>query len=308
LEPLLIILNSLFPIFILLLLGRVLKKWGLTDTLFLKTSDRLIYYFFFPVMLFWKIGGASLEEGIDWNFCFAALCALLAMFVLSTIVIKLFRIPAFQAGSFSQSCYRFNTYIGVAVVLNSLGAEGMKYFGILIGFAIPIINVCAVTLLIWFSGREIDFSRRLSIAGRALVSNPLILGCLAGIAYSNLAGGFPVFINNSLSLISMVALPLALISIGGSLTFAGVRGNFGLSFLAAILKLIILPGIGWLFFSLFDVTGIPFKVGLIFLTLPASTAIYVLSSQMNSDTELASSAIFISTLLSFFALSFILLL
>ncbi|MGB3211324.1 MAG: AEC family transporter [Desulforhopalus sp.] len=303
-----IVLNSLFPIFILLLLGKGLKQRGLTNTSFLGTADKLIYYFFFPVMLFWKIGGASYEEGIDWDFCLASLCALLTMFVLSTLVIKIFRVSEFQAGSFSQSCYRFNTYIGVAVVLNSLGAEGMKYFGIIIGFAIPVINVFAVTLLIWFSGRDINLAKRFSIAGRALVSNPLILGCIAGIAYSGFIGWFPVFIHNSLSLISMVALPLALISIGGSLTFAGVRGNLGLSFLAALLKLIILPGIGWMFYSFFDVTGIPFKVGLIFLTLPASTAIYVLSSQMNSDTELASSAIVLSTLLSFFALSFILLL
>ena len=162
-----IVLNSLFPIFVLLLLGWVLKRWGLTDAAFLKTADRLIYYFFFPVMLFWKIGGASFEQGIDWNFCFASLCALLTMFVLSTLVIKLFRISAFQAGSFSQSCYRFNTYIGVAVILNSLGAEGMKYFGVIIGFAIPLINVFAVTLLIWFSGREVDFSKRFSIAGKS---------------------------------------------------------------------------------------------------------------------------------------------
>lgn len=303
-----IVLNSLFPIFVLLLLGWGLKKQGLTDDVFLKTADRLIYYFFFPVMLFWKIGGASFEEGIDWNFCFASLCALLCMFMLSILVIKLLRISAFQAGSFSQSCYRFNTYIGVAVILNSLGAEGVKYFGILIGFAIPLINVFAVTTLIWFSGREMGFANRMTIAGKALVSNPLILGCLAGIGYSSLVGWFPVFINNSLSLISMVTLPLALISIGGSLTFAGVKGNLGLSFFAASLKLILLPGIGWLFFYLFDVTGFPFKVGMIFFALPASTAIYVLSSQLNSDTDLASSAIVLSTLLSFFSLSIILLL
>ena len=303
-----IILNSLFPIFVLLLLGWFLKQRGLTNTTFLKTADRLIYFFFFPVMLFWKIGGASFEHGIDWDFCFASLLALLTMFVLSTLVIKLFRISDFQAGSFSQSCYRFNTYIGVAVVLNSLGAEGMKYFGIIIGFAIPIINVFAVSLLIWFSGREVSLAKRFSIACRSMVSNPLILGCLAGIVYSRLIGGFPVFIGNSLSLISMVSLPLALLSIGGSLTFAGVRGNLAVSCLAAVLKLVILPGIGWLFFTLFDVTGIPLKVGLIFLTLPTSTAIYVLSSQMNSDTELASAAIVLSTLLSFFALSFVLLL
>ncbi len=303
-----IVLNSLFPIFVLLVLGSVLKKWGLTDSLFLKTSDRLIYYFFFPVMLFWKIGGASFEQGIDWNFCFASLLALMTMFGLSTLVIWLFRISPFQAGSFSQSCYRFNTYIGVAVILNSLGAEGMKYFGIVIGFAIPLINVFAVSLLIWFSGREIALSKRIAIAAKALIANPLILGCLVGIAYSSLVGGFPVFLNNSLSLISMVTLPLALISIGGSLSFAGVKENLSLSGLAACLKLVVLPAIGWLYFYLFNVTGIPFKVGMIFLTLPASTAIYVLSSQMNSDTELASSAIVLSTLLAFFSLSFVLLL
>ncbi len=304
-----IVLNSLFPIFILLLLGGILKQWGLTDSLFLKTSDRLVYYFFFPVMLFWKIGGASFAQGIDGNFCMASLLAMLTMFGLSTLVIKLFGISAFQAGSFSQSCYRFNTYIGVAVILNSLGTEGMKYFGILIGFTIPIVNVFAVSLLIWFSGREVEVRKRISIAARALIGNPLIIGCLSGIAYSSLVGGgFPVFINNSLSLISMVTLPLALLSIGGSLSFAGIKGNLPLSFLAATLKLIVLPGIGWCYFSLFTVTGVPFKAGMIFLTLPASTAIYVLSSQMNSDTDLASSAIVLSTLLSFLSLSFVLLL
>lgn len=303
-----IVLNSLFPIFILLLLGCVLKRRGLTDSVFLTTADRLIYYFFFPVMLFWKIGGASFDQGIYWDFCFASLSALTAMFVLSLLCIKLFRITDFQAGSFAQSCYRFNTYIGVAVILNSLGTEGVKYFGILIGLAIPLINLFAVSTLIWFSGKEVGFRRRARIVGRALVANPLILGCLAGIAYARMFGSFPVFINNSLSLISMVALPLALISIGGSLSFAGVKGNLTPSLLASALKLVVLPLLGLLFYALFDVTGVPFKVGMIFFALPASTAIYVLSSQMNSDTGLASAAIVVSTVLSFVSLSVALLL
>lgn len=303
-----IVLNSLFPIFTLLVLGSFLKRRGLTDAVFLQTADRLIYYFFFPIMLFWKIGGASLDQGIDWNFCLASLCALLAMFFCSILVIKLFGISDYQAGSFAQSCYRFNTYIGVAVILNSLGSEGVKYFGIVIGFAIPLINLFAVSTLIWFSGREVGTARRLRIVGRALVANPLILGCLAGIAYSKMFGSFPAFINNSLSLISMVALPLALLSIGGSLTFAGVKGNLAPAILAAGLKLVALPLFGLLFYTLFQVTGLPFKVGMIFLALPASTAIYVLSSQMNSDTDLASASIVMSTVLSFLSLSVTLLL
>jgi len=304
----LIVLNSLFPIVTLLLIGGILKRMGLTDSTFLNTSDRLIYYFFFPVMLFWKIGGASLDKGIDWNFCLASLVTLVAMFVLSAVVIKLLRISDFQAGSFSQSCYRFNTYIGVAVILNSLGTEGVKYFGIMIGFAIPLINLFAVSTLIWFSGQDVGLKRRFKILSKSLVANPLILGCLAGILYSRLFGRFPVFINNSLSLISMVALPMALVSVGGSLTFSGVRGNLVPAMLAAVLKLVALPMIGWLVFHSFNVTGIPLKVGMIFLCLPTSTAIYVLSSQLNSDTMLASAAIVTSTLLSFLSLSVALLL
>ena len=54
---------SLFPVFALLLLGHLLKRFGLTNEAFLNTSDRLIYFIFFPMLLFWKIGGADTESG-----------------------------------------------------------------------------------------------------------------------------------------------------------------------------------------------------------------------------------------------------
>ncbi len=259
-------------------------------------------------MLFWKIGNASYGDGIDWSFCLAAVSAIIVAFGLSSLGIKLFGVTAYQAGSFSQSCYRFNTYIGVAVILNSLGEAGIKYFGILIGIAIPIINLFAVSLLIWYSGHEVNLQERWRLTIRALLSNPLILGCLAGIIYSQTIQEFPIFIDNTLGLISMVTLPLALISIGGSLSFVGLKRYLPLSLLAAGIKLVLLPTIGFFLLKLFNVSPLPFKVGMIFFALPASTAIYVLSSQLNSDTDLASSAIVVSTLLSFFTLSLALLL
>jgi len=98
-------------------------------------------------------------------------------------------------------------------------------------------------------------------------------------------------------------MPLALISIGGSLTITGIQHNTKISLIACVLKIIILPATGFFFLKIFSVTGIPFKAGMIFFTLPTSTAIYVLSAQLNSDTQLASSAIMVSTLLSFISLS-----
>ncbi len=303
-----IILNALFPIFSLLFLGGILRRLELTDHHFLKAADRLVYYIFFPLMLFWKIGSAPMGAGSQWLFVGITMLAVGIMFLISTLIIRLLPVASFLAGSFSQSCYRSNTYIGVAVILNSLGVEGIAYFGVLIALVIPLVNVCAVSLLIWYSGVEASGREKARIVTRALVANPLIVGCVLGIVYARLVGEFPQFINNSLQLMSMVTLPLALISIGGGLSFTGVYRHLPLSLLAAVCKLGLLPLIGYLLYRLFQVDGVPFQTGMIFFCLPTSTAIYVLSSQLNSDTELASAAIVVSTLLSFGALSVALLL
>ncbi|RLC06171.1 MAG: AEC family transporter [Deltaproteobacteria bacterium] len=295
--------NAIFPIFSLLFLGCLLKHFGITNESFLKTSDKLVYFIFFPVMLFWKIGSSPLDKGASVDLCLASILAVIIVYLLSLLAIRLFHITSFQAGTFSQACYRFNTYIGVAIVMTTLGEPGIKYFGILIGFAIPIINVLAVSTLIWHSGDKGTFGQNLKVLLKALISNPLILGCIAGILFSRSNAYFPVFIDNTFSLMTAVTMPLALISIGGSLTLAGLKHHSRNAFLASILKGLILPIIGFSLLNALSVTGIAFKAGMIFFTLPTSTAIYVLSAQLNSDTQLASATIMLSTLLSVISIS-----
>ena len=285
-----------------------MKRWRLTDDVFLKTADKLTYYIFFPLLLFWKIGGASTVLFSNSGLYKAALCAVFAVYVLSTIFIILFKVPDYQAGTFSQSCYRFNSYIGVAIILNALGEESIKHFAILIGMIIPVINVLCVSTLTWFSKKHTVPAKRLTQTAKALISNPLILACVGGILYANLWHGFPPFIDNALKLSSAVALPLAMLSIGGALTLNTVRDHFKLSLVSSVFKLLVLPVTGYLFLILFGVSGLVLKVGLIYFALPASSALYILSSQLNSDTDLASASIALSTILSFFSLSIVLLL
>jgi hypothetical protein len=296
------VVNNLFPVFALLLFGHLLKRAGLTHDAFLKTSDKLIYFIFFPLLLFWKIGAASDRIG-DPGLYKAAICAVVIVYILSSMYIKIFRVGAFQAGSFSQSCYRFNTYIGMAVVISALGEAGARQFSILIGLIIPLINILAVSTLTWFAKDKVSLQKRVALTAKALLTNPLIIACLAGIAYWKMIGGFPVFVDNTFRLTSYVTLPLALLSIGGALTLSGIKNHFKLSLVACVFKLIILPLAGFILLKLFDTGGISFKVGMIYFTLPTSTALYILSAQLSSDTQLASAAIALSTILSFFSLS-----
>ncbi len=295
--------NSLFPVFVLILSGSLLKRFGLTNDVFLQTSDRLIYYIFFPILLFWKIGTAPTDLFGNSALYKSAILTVVIVYILSTAFIVVFKVPDFKVGSFSQSCYRFNTYIGVAIVLSALGEDGLRHFGILMGIIIPIINVLCVSTMIWFSGEKRLSINRVGQVIKGIVSNPLILGCVSGIIYASLAEGFPPYIEGLFQLCSFAALPLAMISIGAALSIGSVKEHLKLSLIASGFKLVVLPVIGYLLLIQFGVVGVALKVGLIYFALPTSTSLYILSSQLNSDTELASAAIALSTILSFFSLS-----
>jgi len=303
-----ILLNALFPVLALVLTGTAFKRWQITDVVFFRTSDRLVYFVFFPLMLFWKIGAAPLHFDHGWPSLAACTLAVVLVCGLSLLFIRLRPVPAFKAGSFNQGCYRFNTYIGMAVIINAFGDAGVQLYGILIGLIIPLINVLCVSVLIWYGDNGAARKGRLVATGKHLLANPLILACVVGMLYAHLVGGFPVSIDNTLRLMSQVTLPLALFSIGGSLTFTNLRDNLGLALAAAGFKLALLPLLGACLLWLFGVTGLAWKVSLLFFALPTSTAIYILSSQLHSDTELASAVIVISTLLSFASMALVLLL
>ena len=302
----LLILNCLLPIFVVITLGILLKQFGWIDDSFINSSDRLIYYILFPCLLFWKTEKPAPDTGIESGLILAVLCAVFMVFLISLLFSRLLNIPDYQVGSFSQSCYRFSSYIGMALTFAALGEDGIRTFGVLIGFVIPFINVLAVSSMIWYSNQTCRKNSRTMLIGKAIISNPLILACLSGILYSRLAIPFPVFVENTFALMSLVTLPLALISIGGTLTLAGSRNYLGKALVAALFKLIVLPAVGYICLKTFNISYSALKVAMIYFALPTSPQNYILSSQLNSDVELATSSILLSTLRSILSLSAVL--
>jgi malonate transporter len=293
-----VILNGILPVCALIALGKALRRFELTNDVFLKTADRLIYFIFFPAMLFWKIGTPSGAPNLDWTLSLSAAGAVMSVAALSLLFARLTRMPARKIGSFCQCSYRFNTYVGMALVLTSLRDQGVREFGILIGVVIPIINVMAVSTLIWFSETDYDDREKVRMLVKSAASNPLIVACILGFLYARLQTPFPQFVDNTFRLLSLVALPMALISIGGSLKVQQLKGNLNTALAAALMKLVLLPLLGYASLTFFQVKGAPFQVGMIFFALPTSTATYILSSQLNSDLDTASAGILVSTFLS----------
>ncbi len=296
------------PIFALIALGYALKRREMIDNAFLEVSDKLVYFIFFPALLFWKIGKPAPSFGLDANLVLVAGGAVVIVFMLSLVFVYAARVPDRDVGAFCQGCFRFNTYIGIAIILAVLGEDAVRVFGVLAGILIPLINVMAVSTLIWFSGESYSWSERLSMLLKSIVSNPLIIACALGMAYSQLRMPFPVFVDNTLAFMAMLALPMALVSIGGSLTLAKIGGHLRLSLVAIAFKLVLMPVTGFVLIKLLNVSGSAACIAMIYFSLPTSPANYILSQQLNSNTDLASSSIIASTVLSTISISVILLL
>lgn len=297
------VLNNILPVFALLALGKILMRSGLAGESFFKTSDKLVYFIFFPALLFWKIGSAGPELEMPVGLILAVLLTVLLTWLASLFYIRFAKVTPFQAGSFSQVSYRFNTYIGMAVVLGAFGEVGVAQFGIIISLAIPFINVLVVSTLVWFSQADYTLGQKIKMLLRGLAVNPLILACLAGIAYARLGPPLHQFVNNTLALLSSITLPMALLSIGASLALEKLKGRVQLSVVSCMLKLIFMPLLGYGLLRLLDVDTLSLSVAMVFFSLPTATSAYILSSQMNSDADLSGASIVLSTLLSFISLS-----
>jgi predicted permease len=139
-----------------------------------------------------------------------------------------------------------------------------------------------------------------------LVTNPLLLACVLGVAYGQLGMGLPWAVNRGLEALGRMALPLALIGLGASLVENGVRGQIGLSVCASVLKLLIAPVVGFLVGTWIGLTSTEMTVALIFLATPTAINSYILAEQMGGDEALAATAVVICTLLSVVALAVVL--
>ena len=76
----------------------------------------------------------------------------------------------------AQCSFRFNTYLGMAVVLSTLGEVGVTEFGVIISLVIPFINILAVSTLIWYSSESYSAAKKSQNIGQGTPGQPSIPG------------------------------------------------------------------------------------------------------------------------------------
>lgn len=294
------------PIFLVIGLGTLLKQLKLIDEPFLQHTNRLVYVVFLPILLFYKIGTADFSSFFSGSLVIGSSLVILSGFVLTYAYSGWRQYPAPLRGSFCQGAFRGNlAYIGLAICLNAYGEDGLTKAGILMGFLVPVLNLLAIlALLLPHHGRGSEKSPNLIIQ---TILNPLIIASFLGVIWSYWNLPIPLIIERSLNITMGLALPLALLAIGGGFSLARLKGDLKLAGLATTVKLVLLPLLALLLLIPMGVTGSDLGIGILIAGTPAATATYIMAQQMKGDAELAGSIVMLSTLASAFSYTVILL-
>lgn len=299
-------LNATMPVFLIMVLGFALHQLCIIDDSFAGKLNKLVFVVALPVMLFQQLATTDFVSVWDTKFvlfCFGATLLSIGLAFLVSLLIP----NKAERGEFVQAAYRSSAAIlGIAYTQNIYGDAGMTPL-MIIG-SVPLYNMMAVVVLAVTAPKENGAPQpggelmRRTLKG--IVTNPIILGILAGLVWSLLKLPMPTILGKTINNVGCLATPLGLLAMGASIDPRKVRGKMKPAACAVIMKLvglccIFLPLAVWLGFRDAKLVAI-----MVMLGSPTTVSSFVMAKNMGHEGTLTSNAVVMATVMGAFTLTF----
>ncbi len=286
--------NTSLPVFILVFLGIILKKTGFINDNFIDKANLIVFNVSLPCLIFIKISAADFKSVFSSEEIIIACSATFLFFIISWIIAGFTIKDGRTKGAFIQGSYRSNVaIIGLALANNLFGPSGLTRAAIVISFLMPlytVLSVLALTVPVQKSS-----SSKLAIL-KNIATNPLIIALFLAVPFSIFKIDFPVIFRQSVTLLSEITIPLALLCIGGSLNFRAMKEKFIPAMVSSFIKLAVMPFTGTAIAVHMGLRGESLGILFIALSTPAAVSSYIMAKAMDSDDELAGHIVLITTL------------
>ena len=289
----------LFPDFSLILCGYLVCRYTALNRTVWAPVETLVYYLFFPVLLFHSIVKSPLDLksassliGAGWAM---GLSGMALAYSLPHWPWLGRYIPKRDHAASAQVAFRFNSFIGLALAERLAGPPGLLLIAVLIGVCVPLYNVGAV----WPMARHAERGFL-----RELVRNPLIIGTGSGLAANMLGLSIPIWLEPTVSRIGAASLAMGLMAAGAGMQFGALRRAKTLAVAVLMIRHAALPLIGLGFAHLFALDPVQTTVLLAFSALPTASSCYVLAAKMGYDGAYVAGLVTLSTVLGMVSLPF----
>ncbi len=296
-DSLIFSLNATVPVFAVIFISYLLKKRGFFPEAFTTAADKIVFKVFLPVMLFQDIAAGRIVENFDLKFFLFCSLSTTVYFLGIWAFAELFLKDKFMVGAFTQASFRGSMAVmGVAFIQNIYGNAGLA--PLMIVAAVPLYNVYSV-LVLTVRGQHPQNGRRFAWdIVKGILTNPLILGILAGLPFSLLEIEFPAAVSKTIGFFAAPATPLALMLIGAEFEGAKALQKVKPTLVASFIKLIALPAIFLPAAYLMGFRNQELVSILIMTGAPSTVTCYIMAKNMGGDAVLSSSIIVLTTALS----------
>lgn len=300
-------LNVTVPIFLVMVLGYVLKQMGMLNDNFVTVANKFNFKVTLPFMLFRDISSVDIRQVFDGKYVLFCALASTACFWLIWGMTKLFVKDQSLRGAFVQGSFRSSAAVmGLAFIQNIYGESAMGPL-MIIG-AVPLYNIFSVIVLTFEAKPEEGTTgkRDMSKIREACINilkNPIIIAIALGLVTALIGIDFPTVIDSTINNVAKMATPLALVALGAGFEGRKALAKMGPTLWAALIKLVLQPALllplaVWMGFTGEKMIGI-----LIMLASPTTPSCYIMAKNMRNDGVLTASIVVTTTLLGAFTLT-----
>ena len=301
-ENLIFSLNATLPIFFTMILGGLFRKTGLMDESFVSKMNKFVFKAALPVLVFQDLATVDFREVWDTRFVLFCFLATLISILAVAGVSYLLKDKTIQ-GEFIQAAYRSSAAIlGIAFIQNIYGNAGMAPL-MIIG-TVPLYNVMAVVVLSVMKPVREPVSRQVvkkTLCG--IITNPIILGILAGMVWSLLRIPMPVILEKTVKNVAVLATPLGLMAMGASFDAKQATEKMRPAALATLIKLVILVAVFLPVAVHMGFTREKLVAILVMLGSATTVSCYIMAKNMGHEGTLTSSTVMLTTFFSAFTLT-----
>jgi malate permease and related proteins len=226
---------------LIMALGYLARCSGVIGANEVQKMNGAAFKFMMPFMLYYNIYKSDLTGAFDPMLLLFAIICFFVIFFSCVFLAKKIHCPQEQRGVIAQGLYRSNfVIIGIPLAQNLL-PEGTDIGSVvvLVAVIVPLFNMVSVIVLEMFSGKSPNVKK----LAKDIITNPLILGTLAGVITVLLGIKLPEFITSTLKQIAAATSPLLLFLLGAFFSFDGLHKCLKPTILVTIGRLIIVPGI-----------------------------------------------------------------
>lgn len=292
------IFESILPIFLIVLLGVVLRRAPFIDQSVWPGLETLGYYLFFPFLLFLTLANAD-YSGIELGtVAIVSLLAVAVMTVLLLIIHPLARARGMSNSSFTtvfQTSSRWNAFVALAIAEKLSGSSGLALVALVMALLVIPLNFINVIMLVWYG----TGARSMTTLVKRIAGNPLILGCIAGIIVNSLPFGIYPPLEQAVDLIARSSLGLGLLMVGAGLKLTDALRPRPAVLAPVALKLIVFPIIMVALAASFGIGGETLVILALCASVPTAMNGYLLARQMGGDAPLYAAVTTVQTVASF---------